>query len=50
MYVELYINILWLKLPNVGFLILEEQNQILDKKPSYKTSRNHRLEYDVAGM
>ena len=33
-YVELDINFWGLKVPNVGFLILEEPNRVLDKKTS----------------
>ena len=35
-YVELDINFLGLKVPNVGFLILEEPNRVLDKKHQTK--------------
>ena len=32
MYTELDLTFLWLKVPNVGMLIAEEPNQVLDKK------------------
>ena len=35
-YIELDINFLGLKVPNVGFLILEEPNRVLDKKHQTK--------------
>ena len=38
MYTEIDVNILGLKVPNVGFLNLEEPNKVLEKTP-YKTSR-----------
>ena len=37
-YVALDINFLGLKVPNLGFLIIEELNRILDKKHQTKLS------------
>ena len=48
-YIELDISFMGLKVPNVGFLILEEPNSVLDKT-SYKTSRHYRLEFDMAPL
>ena len=45
MSVDLDINLLGMMVQNVGFLVVEEPNSVLDKKPSYKTSRHHRLGY-----
>ena len=47
MYTELDVNFLGLKVPNVGFFILEEPSRVLDRK-HHKTSRHHRLEFDMA--
>ena len=48
-FVELEHHIFWgLKVPNVGFLILEEPHRVLERKISYKTSRHHRLEFNMA--
>ena len=44
---ECDINFLGMKVPNIGFLILEECNRVLDRKKSYKTTRHHRLEFDM---
>ena len=32
MYIKLDTNLLWLKMPNVGLLIVKEPNRVLDKK------------------
>ena len=45
--IELDMNFLGLNVPNVGFLILEEPYRVLDKKHQ-KTSRHHRMEFDMA--
>ena len=47
-YIELDINFLGLKVSNVGFLILKEPNRVLDRKYHKKTSRHHRVEFDMA--
>ena len=47
MYTKFDINLMKLKPPNVGFLILEEPNSVLDRKHHTKTSRHHRLEFDM---
>ena len=47
-YIELDVNFLGLKVLNVGFLILEEPNRVPGEKTPYKTSRHHRLEFDMA--
>ena len=47
-YVEIDVNFLGLKVPNVAFLIKDEPNRILDKKTANQASRNHKLEFDTA--
>ena len=47
-YIELDVNFLGLKVLNVGFLIIDEHNRVLDKKTSDQASRNHQLEYDMS--
>ena len=41
MYIEMDVNLLGLKVLNVGLLILEESDSVLNKTTSYKTSRHH---------
>ena len=56
-YIELDVNFMGLKVLNVGFLIIDEPNRVLDKKhhtkspgqeTSYQASRNYQLEHDMA--
>ena len=47
-YTELDVNFWGLKVLNVGFLIIDEPNRVLDKKTSDQASRNHWLEYGMA--
>ena len=48
LYTETDINLLGLQVLNIGFLIMEEPNSILDKKHHTRLPRNHRLEYGMA--
>ena len=47
-YIALDVNFLGLKVPNVGFLIIDEPSRVLDKKQSDQASRNHWLEYGMS--
>ena len=45
-HIELDVKFMGLKVPNVGFLITDEPNRVLDKK--HQASRNYWLEHDMA--
>ena len=45
--IKLDINFLQLKVPNVGFLILEEPNRVLEKKHHTNLPGHHRLEFNM---
>ena len=47
-YIELDVNVMGLKVLNVGFLIIDEPNTSSGEETSYQAPRNYQLEHDTA--